>query len=200
MTTLGKCLVFYFKYQSEMRRLYWSKQTPEDMANQETMKMVNAIGDKCRQEVRDFLTECSEIIEKHFETVGHCAFNKLNDSKWTVSYGVWTGYTPKSKKWRMQAGVDIAQMGTEIIPWLWGSGKDRFEERVAIELNGSVVPVRSAEIQMQSGHVALTRIPIPLPKEGFDVDPAALLQKVAEAFSSVPKYKFENLYSFAKDC
>src|SRR5437762_10970848 len=117
MLSLGKCFVFYFKYQPEMIRLYWQEQQSDDFAEPETLKMVKAVGDQCCQEVGEFLGECGKIVEKHFGTIAKCSLDKLNPKKWLVSCGVWwqQGGRPQKGNWKMQVGVTIPKTKAEII-------------------------------------------------------------------------------------
>ena len=200
MTPLGKCLVFYFKYQPEMVRLYWKENIDELENPEETLKMVNAIGDKCCEEVGDFLTASRNIILKHFSAIGKCQLDKLSTTKWTGSCGIWPqGATkPHTNNWKMMAGVDIPRTGGEIVAWLWGKGKMDAEERMVAQF-GDMVKARSSELGLEAGTVALARIPaLPEKVDGFEVDRDELLKQVEQAFVSISQLNFENVYNFIK--
>jgi hypothetical protein len=66
MTPLGKSVVFYFKYQPEMLRLYWKNQKNDEISDPEILRMVEIVGDHCCQQLGEFLLECGKIIEAHF--------------------------------------------------------------------------------------------------------------------------------------
>jgi hypothetical protein len=200
MTPLGKCMVFYFKYQPEMLLMYWKDQKPDDLEDPEIPKMVNAVGEKCCQEVSEFLTECGTIIQKHFETVGSCQLDRISDRKWNVSYGIWQkgGHKPPKQNWRMQAGIDIPRTRAEIIPWVWGRGRSEAEEKMILEFGDQVK--RSGEVDMPTGRVALARIPIlPEKVDGLDIDRDELLKQVEQAFSPISQQKLDNVYNSVRN-
>ena len=109
MTPFGKSVVFYFKYQPEMLRLYWKNQKHDEISDPEILRMVKVVGDQCCQEVGEFLVECGKIIEAHFSEIARCSPPSTNFTKWTVSSGLWwkQGGKPHRQNWKMQAGVDI---------------------------------------------------------------------------------------------
>jgi|SRR5579864_3671330 len=203
MTPLGKCLVFYFKYQPEMVRLYWKKNLDELENPEETLKMVNAIGNKCCEEVGEFLTESSKIILKHFGAIAKCQLDRINEKKWTVTCGVWpqNAAKPHSKNWRMMAGVDIPRMRGEIIAWLWAKGRTEAEDGMVQRLDSRdpLVKGRSSEIGMEAGTIALARVPVlPEKLDGLDIDREELLKQIEQAFVSISQLKFEDIYNFVK--
>lgn len=162
-----------------MLRLYWQTEKSEEIADLETLKMVNAVGDKCCQEVGEFLAECGKIIENHFGTIANSRLSKLSDRTWSVSYGVWpmNNRMPKNKNWRMQVGVDVPRTRAEIIPWVWTCGKSLGEDRMMREF-ADTAPIRSSEAGLQVGKISLERIPIPMEAaEGFVLDRDELVDR-----------------------
>ncbi|HZZ79084.1 MAG TPA: hypothetical protein VFE62_11225 [Gemmataceae bacterium] len=199
MPSLGKCLVFYFRYQPEMIKLYWNKQQPEEIADAEIHKMVNAVGNQCCEDVATFLSECGVIIERHFCRIGRCVVGKPNSTKWIVSSGIWmlSGNKPAKGNWKMQAGVSIPRNKAEIIPWIWATGKNVAEDRM-VQLFGDAVK-RSSDVDLPAGTVALAQIPILLSEgNGFEVASDEALAQVEKAFHSISQLHFENVYSFVK--
>jgi len=200
MTPLGKCLVFYFTYQPEMMRLYWKEDNSDAVADLETLKMINAVGDRCCQDVGEFLAECGKIIEAHFSKIAICKIDKLSDHTWSLSYGVWPkgNRQPKNKNWRMQVGVSIPRSRPEIIPWVWACGKSLGEDKMMAEF-AETSPIRSSDAGLQVGKISLERIPIPTENaESFVLDRESLLQKVTEAFSCINQQRFENVYNHVR--
>ena len=189
----GKCLVFYFKYQPEMMRLYFQKQPSEEFSDPETLKMVNAIGDQCCQEVASFLDDCGKIVVKQFSSIANCSLDKPNYKKWHVAAGVWSqsNKKPNNANWKMEAGVTIPKNKAELVVWMWGVGKAEAEEKMVLNFGDWVKP--STEVDLPAGSVALARIPI-LPEkcDGFVVSRDGLLMQIEKAFITISRLQFDN--------
>src|SRR5262249_3343752 len=152
----------------------------------ETLAMVKAVGDHCCVQIGEFLGECGAIIEKHFSEIGKCALEKLHQRKWLVSYGIrWqTGINPQ--RWKMNAGVTVSKKKAEIIPWIWGMGKDQAEQIMANNFGEWVI--RSTDAELPSGTVALARVPIIVDNaKDFEMPNEEILSKVEQAFSRITK-------------
>src|SRR5215471_5541388 len=94
MTPLGKSLVFYLKYWTEMQRLYEGdggelEGLPEP---QQTREMAQEIGDKACRQGADLLEACAGQLEQHFKSIGKClriTSRKIVERNWTLRFSIW---------------------------------------------------------------------------------------------------------------
>ncbi len=200
MTLLGKCLVFHFKYPAEMQQFFWDKPAVLDSVDVDTLSKIEAVGKKSREEAADFLEKCGSIIESRFHAIGNCGKPALSERKWSVTYGIWPkGCKVIKKNWKMQAGVQIPKDGKNILVWLWGTGKEKAEQRIKEELDG-IVKTLSHDVPARSGQVVIAQIPIPTERaSGFEIDADALLKQVEAAFEQITATKFGNIYLSIKN-
>jgi hypothetical protein len=186
MTALGKSLVFYFKYWTEMQRICATEGgelegLPEP---EKTREMAQEIGAKAHRQAADLLEACTPGLEAHFKSVGKCmriTARKVVERKWSLSYSIYPKIKPA--KARMMAGISIVRLDQpEIIPWIWRLGGDEADQKLELIL-ASQVKVRSLDLDWGTGVVGLDRIPIfaDEPKE-FDVDRDLLVERVRQAF------------------
>lgn len=201
MTTLGKCLVFHFKYPSEMKKLYWQEgQEDDEQLPNETLGMVRAVGKQSCEEARAFLDECSKRIQNCLDpicSISECpSFGK--EPRWSVWHGIWPKgkQRPHNKKWKMKAGVEIPTFGPAIFPWVWATGNSDAEELMRNNFGNAVIGV-SRDIGIEAaGYVALARIPTPTGSaDGFDVDSEPLLKAIEKAFSQLSQNAINSVYA-----
>src|SRR5262249_6504172 len=94
MAKLGKCLVFYLKYQAEMYRLYWQPRETGDKPSvgglkdkEQVLSMVKKVGDAALREAGAFLGLCAERIETHLQSI--CATQRIRrnvEEYWSVEW------------------------------------------------------------------------------------------------------------------
>jgi hypothetical protein len=199
MTPLGKSIVFYLKYLSEMERLYKGEGGElEGLAEPEkTREMARSVGDKAYRQAADLLELCGAEIEKHFSSIGKCTgtmSRKIIERKWSVSYSVWPKGKKSPAKPKLMAGIDIRRKDKELVPWFWRSGSDEAEQLLDMILKGNS-KVKSQEVELRPGSVGLGRIQI-LPTElvGFDVDREPFVEQVRKAFLSITPLDLDALW------
>jgi hypothetical protein len=129
MPTVGKSLVFYFKYWNEMTRLCKSAGAElEGLPDPEkTREMAAEVGAKAHRQAADLLESCATGLEEHFKAIGKCdriTARKIVEKKWSLYYSVRPKNKIKPAKPKIQAGMDIVSRDRpEIIPWLWRVGR-----------------------------------------------------------------------------
>ena len=195
MTLLGKSLVFQFKYQPEMNRLYWKKSKSDEVNDPEILRMVHRVGDQCREEVSEFLMHCGARLSEQFDKVAKASMPQVDDKKWTVSCGVWPKHKnkPPNQNWKMKAGVAIPRTKAEAIAWLWSVGEQQGKEKLIQHF----APHATDVADLHSEWVAIARIPLfPTNLDGFDVDREPLLDQVQQAFSQITQSQFESAYDW----
>ena len=183
---LGKSLVFYFKYWTEMQRLCESEGgelegLPEP---EKTREMAQEIGGKASRQAADLLEACTPGLEEHFKSIGKClriTSRKIVERKWSLSCSIWLKNKPVKPK--MMAGVTLLRLERpEVIPWIWRLGGDEAEPKLE-HILGQRIKVRSQEVSWSAGHVGLSRIPVLSEgHDGFDVDREPLVEQVQQAF------------------
>ena len=77
MAKLGKCLVFYLKYQAEMDRLYWRPRETREEPSIEGLKdkdnvlsMIKRVGDAACREAADFVFRLRDVWDQLRERIG----------------------------------------------------------------------------------------------------------------------------------
>src|ERR1700722_19715624 len=106
MPQLGKSLAFYFKYWTEMQRLYETEGgelegLPEP---EKTREMAQAIGDRACRQAADLLEACTVGLEQHFKSIGRCepiTSRRMAERKWSLSFSVWPRNNRKPPKPKM---------------------------------------------------------------------------------------------------
>jgi hypothetical protein len=188
MTPVGKSLVFYFKYWSEMQRLCEGEGGDlEGLAEPEkTREMAQEIGDKASRQAADLLEACAGEVEEHFKSIGKClrmTSRKIVERKWSLTFSIWPKNKQKPAKPKMAAGMDIVRLDKpELLPWVWRLGGDEAEQRLEYTLREKA-KVRSQELDWDAGSVGLKRISLlPDGHTGFDVDRDPIISQVREAF------------------
>jgi hypothetical protein len=206
MSTIGKSLVFYFKFWFEMQRLYEETDGVEleGLSEPERIRrMARAVGDKAHSQAADFLEACTEEVKRRFDDIGKTKEVPTSGKSLEKSWSTAVGICPKDKQihgnnWRMLAGVEIRKSETpEIIPWIWRKGGEHSEDQMAAML-GDKVKGRSQDLDLRvgTGSVALDKIPL-LPDnlgDEFDVDRDALIQRVRLAFEKLTQQNLNLLY------
>jgi len=198
MAAVGKSLVFYFKYWTEMHRLCETEGgdlegLPEP---DKTREMAQEVGSKATRQAADLLEACTPGLEEHFNSIGRCqriTSRKIVERKRSLRYNIWLQRKPA--KPRMEAGIDILRLDKpEIIPWIWRVGGDESEKRLEHILQQKV-KVRSQEVDWPAGTIGLDRIPLlPDSLPGFDLEREPLLQQVQRAFKAFSNQDLEALW------
>jgi hypothetical protein len=201
MPTLGRNLVFNLRYQAEMDRLYWNptEQVPKDLPDvEETMKMIQTVGDACKHEVAAFLGQCGSIIERHLSKLANCMRISREDAvgrNWDIQYGVWLKGKKKPNVWKIYAGVYLyEQNGGEIMPWLWFRGSLDSVHAVSQYFGTRLQPPPEAGWERRI--LWLGRIRVPSDDAGnLEVEDGPLFQSVEQAISIVTLADLEYVFS-----
>lgn len=198
MAALGKSLVFYLKYWTEMQRLCESEEgelegLPEP---DKTSGMAQTVAVKASRQAADLLEECAGGLESHFEAIGKCkriTSRGIVERKWSISYGIWIKNRPA--KYKLQAGIDMFRLEKpEIIPWMWRFGGKEAED-ILLQVLRDRVKAKSQDLGWNGGSVGLERIPIMSGDlDGFDIDREPLVAKVSEAFKAITPEDLKFLY------
>src|SRR5262245_22106096 len=108
MASLGKCLVFYFKYGAEMDRLYWQpRETAKEPSvdgvpdKERVLSMIERVGNAACREAGAFLEACAERIEPHLHTVAAARRIRRNlEQTWALEWRL-----SHKKQWRRRFNV-----------------------------------------------------------------------------------------------
>ena len=188
MAALGKSLVFYLKYRTEMERLCESEESELEGLPEpdKTGEMAHAVGGKANRQAADLLEACAVGLESHFKAIGKClrrTSRKNVEKKWSISYGVWIKYKPA--RYKLQVGIDIVRLDKpEIVPWMWKYGGKEAEETLVLILKDRI-KAKSQELGRSVGTVALERISMIPDVDGFDIDRDCLVAKINESFKVI---------------
>jgi hypothetical protein len=200
MTPLGKSIVFYLKYRTEMQRLNEGESGDlEGLSEPEkTREMAQAVGEKANRQAADLLEACAVELQQHFSSIGKClciTSRKMIERKWSLTYSVWPKGRMKPAKPKLAAGIDISRLDKpELIPWLWCTGGDKAEQLVEYILKERA-KVRSKELGGRIGWAGLGRIQmISGELVGFDVDREPFVEQVRQAFLSITPADLDALW------
>jgi hypothetical protein len=202
---LGECLVFYLKYYPEMKKLYQDEEdVPSLPEPQDTKEKASKVGKAADEEAVAFLEKCAESIVGYYSGIGnqnianHGAIEKKSEigKRWSVSVLVWPKGRIKSDK--MKVGVNFANMDSrqpEIVAWIWRKGvEDQNHAFVAYLQAVGKAKGTWNEFGLVEGAIALGRIPVPLPSEGFQIDADPLLAAVKESVEKIEQGELVNWF------
>jgi hypothetical protein len=185
MANLGKCVLFYLKYSTEMKRLYEAEEPKvEGLPNPDwVLERIKLVGDTACREAAEFLETCVPGIEEHFRAISAVQQirnrNRL-ETMWDLRFKV---APRKAMDRRFEIGVCIEPNRAALIPWVWCRGGRRAEDGV-IRILG--VGKKSATLPgWASGTVVLAEIKIPIPErleEPVECDP--LVAQIQQSFVS----------------
>lgn len=213
MKQLGKPLVFYLKYMSEMDRLYADvadvviKGQEPDITGLEDVVRVREIsrgvGSAACEQAADFLELCGKGIMRHFAGLRIAALAQKTKRATIIRRAWWWEWSTQVNVpavpggWfrcgvrlvdreyvAMKIPIDSASCGV-VVPWLWSQGNNRTTDTVW-NILGGWPHSRGGEGPMHSeGSIALACIQIrPEPLNSFEVDREPL---VAEAMRTIAR-------------
>jgi hypothetical protein len=194
---LGECLVFCLKYYPEMKKLYWEEEedVPSLPEPHDTMEKASKVGRAAGEEATAFLEKCAALIVSHFAEIGNpkvaqwgAIEKKMEiEKRWSISVLVWPRGNIKCE--RMKVGVNFAGMDSghpEIVPWIWRRDvKDQQHAFVAYLQAVGKAKGTWSDVGLVEGAIALGRIPIVLPPEGFEIEADSLLASVKEGIQKI---------------
>lgn len=196
MANLGKCLLFYLKYQTEMERLYETDEPKiEGLPDADrVLKKIRLVGDTACTEGASLLEACVLGIEDHFRSISTIKRVRNNlENIWELRFRVSPKRAPGK---RFEIGVSIDEAA--LFPWVWCRGGRRAEDEM-FGILGRGSKAAPSELDWLSGHVTLATIKIPIP-ECLD-EPVALEPLVAEvqrAFTSFTADEVKALAAIAR--
>lgn len=202
---LGECLVFYLKYYPEMNKLYREEEEVTSLPEaHDTKEKASKVGKAADEEAAAFLEGCAQVIETYYAEIGNpnianygCLEKKSEiERDWSISVAVWP--RTKIKQEKMKVGVTIAGMESgkpEIVPWVWCRGVDDPHHAFVTYLQ-AVGKAKGTWVDhgLQEGAVALGRIPILLPVDGFVIETEPLLDSVKEAIQRIDQGELVNWF------
>jgi hypothetical protein len=183
MANLGKCMLFYLKYFSEMERLYEAEEEPslEGLPDaDEVLKKVRLVGETADREAADFLESCVAGIEEHFRGISAVQQVRSNLQKtWELKFRV---APKKAASNRFAVGISYDSDGAWI-PWVWCRGGRRAEDETVRILRRGIKG--STLTAWDSGTVCLAQVKVPIPERLDELVPAEpLIAEVQKAFAS----------------
>jgi hypothetical protein len=201
MPKLGKNLIFHLKYQAEMDRLYWNQTDgdPVDLPEpEETMRMVETVGDASKREAAEFLKLCGDTLTDHlgkFLNVKMKTHHAHIEKSWDLPYVVWRKGGKAPSAWKIYVGVFLHdKAGGAILPWIWISAGSNTIADIKDYLGDKVAT--STEPYFDSKTLLLGRIPIPsLESTNLDVDAEVLLEQLRGRISSLTIQDFQYMFS-----
>ncbi len=194
MTTLGKSLVFYFKYNNEVCELYEDRDDDDDLPiipdhdekrTRDLIKRIEAISDQADDEFEIF----RERIDASFEKVLGDSFNikKIARKSWASEYGVW----PKQireipSKYIITIGVTVDANKKQIQFWIWGKGGKNANKVLSDIFKGTLT---RAPIEWQSGISIFKTVDVPISANSLEVEMEPILKEVNDALVDLSKEK-----------
>lgn len=200
MTQLGKSLVFYFRYWTEMQRLESEGGELEGLPEPEkTREIALQVGGKASRQAADLLEKCTGGLEEHFRSIGRCkriTRERIVERNWSLAYSVWPRNRNKPAKAKLIAGIALLRLDDRfrLVPWFWRSGGDEAQQKLDHILQ-TRVKVRPEQLSMSLGSVGLDNIPlVPDGLDGFDVDREPLIEKATQAFRAITVQDLDALW------
>lgn len=179
MAFLGKCLLFYLKYPTEMDRLYEADNSKFDgLPNPEELKeKIKRIGDAADKEAEEFLEIYTPGILARFRAISSVRRKRNTKFNYEIQFRVATRRAVERHFW---IGVAFNTDRTSLIPWVWSRGGRRAADEL-IRILGC--GEKAEKFGWSNGTVALTEIKIHIP-DRFDepVECDSLVKQVHEAF------------------
>ena len=182
MANIGKCLLFYLKYWTEMERLYEPDEPKVDGLPDadRILEKVRAVGDVACREGAELLEAFATGIEAHFRPIASVERVRNNlENMWELKFRVAPRRMPKR---RFAIGVTVDHTG--LFPWVWCRGGRRTEDQVVAALGrGTRTSVLGTD--WWAGTVTLANVSIPIPDRLDVLVPVEpLVTQVQQAFSS----------------
>jgi hypothetical protein len=182
MGALGRCVLFWLKYPTEMERLYEAEE-PEvnGLPNADrVLEKVIRVGDAAGREAAALLESCAPGIDEHFRAISAVQRSRTNlENTWDLRF--WVGPKRAVGK-RFQIGVSLHSYRAALIPWVWCRGGRRAEDdMVRIAGHG----IKAAALDWWPGTIGLAEIKIPIPErleEPVACEP--LVARVQQAFTA----------------
>ena len=204
MTPLGKPLVFYLKYSTEMDLLYSDGESEDDEADlkalqdaEQVRKMARSVGAAANEHVADFLELCAIRIESYFKGLGIATRVKKRTRPYLIRN--WEGdakvYVDSVPGGRFYCGVSIGGKSEVRNPqanlvcglvwvWLWCKGGNMVADEVWKIVRG-FADARAVE-GFERGTIVLGRIPITAQtQESFEVDSEPLVSEAMKVISLI---------------
>jgi hypothetical protein len=163
---------------------------------QDSKEKASKVGKAAGEGAAAFLGKCSELVTEHFATVANPNIRKSGpveklkdiEEAWSISIPVWPTGAIKSQ--RRKVGVSFLGLATrepEIVPWIWRWQVDDVGHPFVSYLTalGKSKGTWGEVDGLPEGAIALGRIPISLPNDGFDMDAEPILAAVKTAIEQI---------------
>jgi len=165
MPEIGKSLVFYLTYFSEMQKLYEEKGSLPGFDKTEDadahFKKIEIVGKQAGVEAVELLLSCISDLRRRLEESGVAVIKPCRretmERKWQVIYDLLPARGKKPDGQTHQIGLYLDPDG--VIPWIWSRGGRAAEDRIQKLLPG-VQCLGSKQMGWSSGSIALKSTPI----------------------------------------
>lgn len=208
MTPLGQSLVFYLKYPTEMRRLYYQSDAAEHAHaldgledTQQVLDMVRGVGDAAGKEAAEFLEECArqaqEVIAASARLTTRLSSRRATmEREWFCEIKVYAAGQTTSA---FRAGVSMWSSPAITFPWVWVPGRNAGEEALARILGDRAHSRSGKGLVEDAGTIALARIPLlPEGHTGFEADRDPLTAQIRQAFAAITGGEWEAIAAFCQ--
>lgn len=191
MTEVGRSLIFYLRYFSEMQALYENEGSLPDLEKREDFDAISSkaksVGRQACSEAADLLLRCTADLERRLNDPGivklRCCRRDTIERQWQVSIDLLPPRGRRPSDVRRQLGVYLDTLG--ITPWLWSRGGRPVEDQMK-RLLPTVRCRGSREFDWNGGTVALNTVKIPWEKaKDFRVDAGPLVAKTTSLFTAI---------------
>ena len=197
MAEIGKSLVFFNQYLSEMNRLRTGEKVFPETVKRRDRKQIRkyaaAVDRKAGEEGRHLLEACMHKTKHRLENKKMTRFVRVNKPKtvednWEIAYHVFTPRQRKHHKGTRQIGITLANSG--LTPWVWSKGGVTAEGQIRVLLTPGVATIDARKGGWAPGTVPLTTVPIPwalakdfiLSADGFIEQTSNVLEAITPAF------------------
>jgi hypothetical protein len=196
MANLGKCLLFYLKYPTEMERLYETEEPDEKGLPDadQVLEKIRLVGNAASAEAAELLETCAPGIEEHFRGISVFRRSPNNlENTWDLQFTV---SPTKARERRFFIGVSIDPKRRALIPWVWCRNAGVAEDEIVRILGRGM---KSKTLGWNLGAVGLTEIKIPMPEklEEFVVCDTAV-SEVEQAFKCFTGQEVKELAALVK--
>ena len=204
---LGECLVFYLRYYPEMTKLYEEEEEVASLPEPvDTKEKASKVGKAADTEAAVFLEECGKIVVSHFSKIGNPRIAidtptvKKSDCEkdWSTAYRVWPRNRNRSDK--LQVGISLVGMELakpEVVPWIGRTDDERVQHKLVNYLTkvGKAKGTWTEVTGLPEGAVALERIRLEVPAQGFDLECDKILRDVQTAIETIDGNDLDQLFS-----
>ncbi len=202
MAAIGKSLMFYLKYYSEMTQLYEEEKSLPEVEHHADLelikKKVNAVGDAACIEAATLLEACVSDLQARLATIESLKLKSPKTStvqkSWQLKLDLRTPSKDEEGKYVRQIGIYLDNGG--LFPWVWCRGGLEAEEKIISCFPQGVECSSSRKMGWGGGGtVGLATVPVPWESaKDFNLEADDIIKRARKVFEDAITRKFLDKY------